>query len=255
MYAKAYSEGIEGKIDVALDAIRYLGRKMDRALVALAYLATGEKTPCPKLVWMVPQKRIGIAGPGFNGLKNTFKDAFFLETAVYFVCEDTHRIGHDEPMIMNFGRKYTQHLLPLLRLSLVALRVAGAVASGLPFPVPNVDWPDRLNFFEDLFVNVDDATKDTLADMERWVQDIADRGHSDQAPDRVARFKKLVGGSYEMLSQKALKEEHSAKWRHSMTPRIAYGDVTNDDDRMDSPTADGQRQCKIKWVRQLAFEV
>jgi hypothetical protein len=83
MYAKVYSERIEGRIDVALDAIRYLGRKMDRALVALAYLATGEKTPCPKLVWMVPQKR--TAGAGLKVLKETFKDAFFQETAVYFV--------------------------------------------------------------------------------------------------------------------------------------------------------------------------
>jgi hypothetical protein len=246
MYAKAYSERIEGRIDVALDAIRYLGRKMDRALVAQAYLATGEKTPCPKLVWMVPQKR--IAGAGLKGLKETFKDGFFQETAVYFVCEDTHLIGHEEPMIMNFGRKYVQHLLPLLRLSLVTLRVAGAIAAGLPFPIPNVDWPDRLKYFEGLFASVDDATMDKLADMERWVQDIADRGHSDQAPDRVARFKALVGGSYEMLSQKALKEEHSAKWRHSMTPRIAYGDVANDDDRMESSAAGDRMHCKIKWV-------
>jgi hypothetical protein len=109
--------------------------------------------------------------------------------------------------------------------------------------------------FEGLFANVDDATKEKLADMERWVQDIVDRGHSDQAPDRVAQFKALVGGSYAMLSQKGLKEENRVKWRHSMTPRIAYADVANDDDddralavMVDGSAAGGRRQCKIKWV-------
>jgi hypothetical protein len=183
----------------------WAGRR-DRALVAQAYLANGEETLCPKLVWRVPQKR--IAGAGMKGFKETFKDAFFQETAVYFVCEDTHRIGHDDPLIMNFGRKWAQHLLPLLRLSLVTLRVVGVVTTGLPFPVPNVDWPDRVEYFEGLFASVDDVTKKKLADMERWVQDIADWGQSNQAPDRVARFKALVSGSDAMLSQKALKEEN-----------------------------------------------
>jgi len=39
---------------------------------------------------------------------------------------------------MNFGRKWVKHLLPLVKLSLITLRMTGAITSGLPFPFPDV---------------------------------------------------------------------------------------------------------------------
>ena len=73
---------------------------------ALAHLATHKEIRCPKLVWIVPQKRI-VLGERKEKMKARFKDAFFQETAaVYFLCEKTHAIGHKDPLIMYFDRKW-----------------------------------------------------------------------------------------------------------------------------------------------------
>ena len=78
---------LEGKMDVAIEGMRYLQTNSDRALLALAHLATGELTPCPKLVWIVPQERMVHSGTTAM-MKDLFKDAFYQETAVYFFCEE-----------------------------------------------------------------------------------------------------------------------------------------------------------------------
>jgi hypothetical protein len=230
MLEKIYeiAKRLDGKFDVALEDIRHLQTASDRALVALAYLATGEQTPCPKLVWIIPQKRIKTKRMDF------FKDAFFQETAVYFLCEKTFEKGHEAPIIMNFGRDWVKHLLPLVKLSLLTLKLAGAVTTGLPFPIPGLGQWDQFQLLEDVLKH-EDSIRETLEDMDVWLHEIVEKGESLMEGPRVARFKALIGSSYEMLSQKALKEENLPKWRKSMTTELVYDDHG--------------KECKIKWVK------
>ena len=51
---------------------------------------------------------------------------------------------------MNFGRQWVKNLLPLVKLSLVTLQLAGVVTSGLPFPIPGVGQLEQFKYLEDL---------------------------------------------------------------------------------------------------------
>jgi hypothetical protein len=231
---------MEAKIDVTQDGIRDLRRASDRALLALAYLATGERTPCPKLVWIVPKKRIRWLG--IKGTKDRFKDAFYQEAAVYFLCENTYLKGHKDPIIINVGREWVKNLLPLVKLSLLTLKMAGAVTS-LPFPIPGLNQLKQFQYMEDLIDGVlkqEDSSimRETLEDMEAWFRDTVEKGESIlMEGDRLARIKTLTEGSYEMLSQQALQGKNMPKWQYGITSQIVFED---------DPTG---KKCQIKWVK------
>ncbi len=231
-----FSDRLEDKIDISLEGIQYMAKDTNRALVAFAHLVTGEQTPCPKLVWFVPQKRT-VRG-GTKGLK----DAFFRETAVYFLCENSYVNAHDDPILMNFGRKGVKYLLPLMKLSLLTLKMEGARTLGLPFPLPDLlKLSEQIQYLEDLIREVlfEDETlqsmQQTLQAMEVWFYDIVEKGESRMDGKRVAGIKKLISSSYAMLSPKALKEQNVSKWKPYMTTQIEYDDKGN--------------ACKIKWVK------
>ena len=77
--------------------------------------------------------------------------------------------------------------------------------------------------------------RETLEDMETWVRDIVEKGESLMDGNRVARIKTLIGNSYKIVSEKALKDENLQKWRNSMTTQVVYND--------------NGKKCKIKWVK------
>ena len=172
-------------------------------------------------------------------MKDHFKDAFFQETAVYFLCENTYSKGHKDPIIMNFHRKWIKHLLPLVKISLLTLKLAVAETPDLPFPILGVGRPEQYQYVEDLIseesMQFSHETQNTLQDMETWFLEIVDKGESMMAGSQVARIKKLIRSSYEMLSQKALQEENLPKWKPNMTTQIGYDDNGN--------------KCKIKWIK------
>ena len=237
MYPKdKFLNRLDDKIDVALEGLQYLNKNAHRALVAFAHLVAGVQTPCPKLVWIVPQKRT-VRG-GSKGMK----DAFFRETAVYFFCENTYTKGHDDALKMNFGRKWVKHLLPLMKLSLLTLKMTGAGTLGLPFLLPEVvKSSEQFEYLEDLIrgILLEDESlqsmQETLQDMEAWFYDIVKMGISRMEIERVARIKRLMSTSYEMLSQTALNETNLPKWQTSMKTEIMYDGIG--------------RKCKIKWIK------
>ena len=206
--------------------------KSDRALVALDFLAADEESPCPKLIWLVPQQRIKRRST--RKMKDLFKDAFFQEIALYFLCENTYTIGHKDPIILNFGRYGAMHLLPLVKLFSLTLKMAGADSLDLPFPFPRTGQSEHLQFFEELFIGVEEI-HESLRDMEQWVNDIVKEGESVMEESRVARIKGLVSRAYGMINQMALQEENLRKWQTSMTAEVMYDD--------------NGEMCQIKWVK------
>jgi len=108
---------------------------------------------------------------------------------------------------MNFGRKWVKHLLPLVKLSLITLRMTGAITSGLPLPFPDViPSSEQFEFLEDFVTKAitEDSVQsmqETLLDMETWVGEIVDKGESMMEGSRLARVKELIGSSYSMTTQ------------------------------------------------------
>ena len=64
--------------------------------------------------------------------------------------------------------------------------------------------------------------RETLEDMETWVRDIVEKGESLMDGNRVARIKTLIGNSYKIVSEKALKDENLQKWRNSTNIAIPF---------------------------------
>jgi hypothetical protein len=166
-------------------------------------------------------------------MKDQFKNAFFQETTIYFLCEDTFSIGHKDPIIMNFCGNWAKDLLPLVKLSILTLKMAEAETSGLPFPIPGVGQLERFQYFDDLVIG--DEVKETLWDMEQWFGDIVNNGKSMMEGHKVARIRRLVSSAYVMLSQIALQEENLQKWQTSMITDVIYDD--------------NEQMCHIKWVK------
>ena len=140
---------------------------------------------------------------------------------------------------MNFGRKWVQHLLPLMKLSLLTLKMTGAGTFDLPFPLPEV--VKQCDYLEDLIREIlseDESLQsmqETLQDMEAWFYDIVKMGISRMEIERVAQIIRLMSTSYEMLSQTALNETNLTKWQTSMKTEIMYDGIG--------------RKCKIKWIK------
>jgi len=121
------------------------------------------------------------------------------------------------------------------------LKVAGVALTGLPFPVPGVTTlSTQFQYFEDMISSV--VTEESLQslqgqlkDMETWFSHIVENGDSMMEGSRLANIKRLVGDSYTMLSEKALKEENVSKWSNSMEARMVFDN--------------NGKKCKIKWVK------
>ena len=99
---------------------------------------------------------------------------------VFFISEDDHCLGHSEPMIMHWPKQWVKDLLPVWKLSVLSVALAG-IAVNLPMPVPNI------NGLDDCFTTVSDLcqeavgteteTAQLLNDLEVLYKDVVVKGN------------------------------------------------------------------------------
>lgn len=222
---------IEANIGVTLDAIRSIQNQLDRSLAALAFLATGETIPCPKLVWVEASEK-NKANLRDIATK-PFQQAFQKEIDVYFLCEEDCVIAHPSPMTMHVNKNCVKYLIPIIKVSIIALKVAG-LSQGIVVPLPDLE--DQSAFLNDVLINelTDRRMKELLDDAEKMYSNLINGFDLDIGSERVNVVRKLIGESYSELSKRALKEKHYKKWNPYMDPVW---------------TSDRGGASKPKWVR------
>ena len=214
--AKIYDgvENIERSIGLVANDIRNLHGKMDKSLAGLSFLVKGEQMPCPNVIW------IGKIAPRSNNsrsLKTWFQNLVEDEVEVYFLSEDDYSLGHTQPMKMHFKRQCVKEILPVIKVSVLAVKFAG-VLSGLPLPLPGSGDLERyLDSVNDLCANVieDSDMGSLLEDLETWYEGmVAGDGSVALHPNRIRSIQKLVGDAYVEFSKRALKPKHALCWQH-----------------------------------------
>jgi hypothetical protein len=224
---EALMKQIEESIGGTLDAIQGLQSNLDRSLVLLAFLAKGETIPCPKLVWI-------DASSLQKAVESPLDDADPKAIDLYFLCEDDCTQSHPEPMTIQATKDCLKRLIPIIKVSLVALKLAGD-SRGVLLPVPSIkDLDEQLCFLSKVIGHLeDDEMEELLAIAETMYSTAEDDLNSNLGDDRVKEVRQLVGESYRELSKRALNELHCKKWKPYMDPL---------------PSLYADAQFRVKWV-------
>ena len=123
------------------------------------------------------------------------------------------------------------HLLPLVKVSLLTLSVAGAATLGHPFPIPNVDQWNQFQYLE--YLVSEEVEHETLLYIEQWFHDTKKKDGRSLDGKRVARVAKLMSSWNETLCQKASNAENWPKWWYpSMTAEVFSGNEGKKRDEM-----------------------
>mmetsp|Transcript_1063 Transcript_1063/g.2647 ORF Transcript_1063/g.2647 Transcript_1063/m.2647 type:complete len:534 (+) Transcript_1063:1-1602(+) len=204
-----------------LASLRMLGginNKLERSQAILSLLATGETIPCPRLLWLLPCER------DCSKITEFLRAPFKCKWKIFFVCEKSHRIANPHtPMEMWLCRQWIRNLAPLVKLSLIALRIAGCM-SGFP-PLPGFkDLNLVIPEYEEMLVNVvkDENLQDIATEMkdvgvfEEMERFVDKQGTEGLSAERVACVRRLTGQSYRRFSEQARQRENLSCWEPYM---------------------------------------
>jgi len=206
--------------------IQSLGNTIQDARDLMSFLATGQTLPCPKLVWMVPGK--------LNGFKKMLKP-IKSKWKVFFICEKNFCLANpDTPLELELTRQCIRRLAPVLKVSLIALGIAGSIAirilTGLPMPSDFISCDDTIKKYEDMLLEVmaDESMEAICKNMEEsGVFAEMDKlfGSEEERKDLVRKklihMRQLTGKSYEYFSEKA--REHKDRWEPLMKIEVIRG--------------------------------
>jgi Ran GTPase-activating protein (RanGAP) involved in mRNA processing and transport len=184
-------------------------------LAALTVLLRGDTKPCPRLIWIeydIPKNQRGM----IEKVKRLLKGTVAKEVAVYFVCERSRSLGHEDPIIIDVPREWVKNLLPLMKLALLAVKVASALGY-TPLSVPTGE-----NFFttlvNDFLGEHQDHIIETLESMEQMLDDF--NGAPVEQDARYVSFNQLLDDAYRRFSVLALEPKNKKKWIDYMSPQF-----------------------------------
>lgn len=183
--------------------------------------------PCPSIIWI---GKLGPRSMNSLSLKAWFQKLTEDEVDVYFLSEDDYSLGHTQPMKMHFKKQWVKEILPVIKVSVLAVKLAG-VLGGLPLPLPGLsDLNQYFDSVNELCSNAigDSDVESLLEDLETWYKDVvAGDGSVSLHPDRIQSIQKLVGDSYIEFSKRALKPKHEECWRSHMEVKILDRELEN----------------------------
>jgi hypothetical protein len=199
---------------IVMSSLQDIKGRVQRALGAMAFLASNDVKKCPSLVWMVPTNTDGSA-PGHTAtdLISWKKAAVTRKYNLSFICQHTFTAVHP-PIEIEVARDWVVQVAPLLRLGLFLLKTA-AMPNGLPFPITDLPQLEQLSVMKD-FVNsfLNSAAKQLLNSCEATftVNTQGTIPHTD-----ISQVRSLTGPAYDMISEKVNTPKRS-HWKELMKP-------------------------------------
>lgn len=191
----------------------------DRILRGLTHYIAGTKEVCPR--WIVidfPEKKRHR-----KGVKSFFRSFSKTEAHLYLVCQHS-REKLDRPVVLEVTRKWVQQIAPALKFTLIAVKLACAVAGvTLGSILPSADYADQSEFYSELLTDIGESSVfdslqkriDTMAGNGDALNRDALDGATAQTYMGDGQLAKLTESSYKILSEKLLKEKRSW-WKDHM---------------------------------------
>mmetsp|Transcript_4055 Transcript_4055/g.9212 ORF Transcript_4055/g.9212 Transcript_4055/m.9212 type:complete len:500 (+) Transcript_4055:1424-2923(+) len=196
--------------------LKSLENKAERAEVFFKFLAAGESILCPKLIWMVPNP----TGEQPD-LASFFKKPFKCNRKIFFVCERSYCLANPEtPIEMALDRRWLKRVAPLLKASVVLLKVVGtstniplfnSIADAISSYTDNVMEDPELESITDIMDELG-----VFKAIENFVDDGKDSDGSSLADEDVAMIERLAGESHRFLAEEAQKPPNLLKWARFM---------------------------------------
>jgi len=194
-----------------LKQITRVASQLSRTTQALANLTAGVDAKCPRIVYIVPlnEKR----EPIWKWPKNLIK----TEVQIFFVCQHSFDVVTETCITTKVTKQWVTCIAPAIKCAMSLLRAAvsaGLVTTGIHFPIESME-----KFVLDMIV--DPLTKELIARTEEFLTGIsATQNNSILELDRK-KLTEIVGASYEVISQKAQKDQHS-EWKNHLVPVLDH---------------------------------
>jgi len=197
-----------------METLRTVEDGVARAQGVLNFLATGDSIPCPKLVWLVPCET------DCNTLISLLKIPVMSSWKLFFVCEKSYKLANpDSPIKLELHRQWLRNFAPILKASLVALEIAGAV-KGLTVPPTFRKTTDEFmrRYDSMLTVVMNEQSLKAVTDPANESQAYKAIGTLTETKNwkNVAQMKLLTGESYRFFSEIVNEPERRKKWEPLM---------------------------------------
>jgi hypothetical protein len=197
---------------ILISSLKDIKSSVQRALGAMAYLASNDIKKCPSLLWMVPTKG---SAPGHTATdwKSWVKRSVKRKYLLYFICQHTFTVV-EPPMEIEVARSWVAQVAPVLKFGLFLLKTA-ATTNGLPFPIdlPPLKQLSVMKEFVDSFLDAADQRLLNSCDAAITEGTVPDK--------EISEVRSLTGPAYDMISEKVNKPKRS-QWKESMTPVINH---------------------------------
>jgi hypothetical protein len=210
-------QDIKGDTQDIKGGIQDINGRFQRALGAMAFLASNDVKKCPSLVLMVPTKWSATGQTcTAEGLKHWVKGSVKRKYLLYFICQHTSEVV-EPPMEIEVARSWVVQVAPVLKLGLFLLKSA-ATTYGVPFPIPDLpglalaQQLSVMNKFVDSLL--EDSAKELLDSCDASINANTRGTISDTDFSQV---RSLTGPAYDMISEKVNKPKRSY-WKNLMTP-------------------------------------
>jgi len=208
-----WSKLLQGQKEI-LEQVTCVNSQLSKMTQALANLTAGVDAKCPRIVYIVPSKKQGNTT---SNLMTWPRNWTKTEVQIFFVCQHSFDVVTETCITTKVTKQWVTCIAPAIKCAMSLLRAAvsaGLVTTGIHFPIESME-----KFFLDMIV--DPLTKELIARTEEFLTGIsATQNNSILELDRK-KLTEIVGASYEVISQKAQKDQHS-EWKNHLVPVLDH---------------------------------
>jgi len=193
------------------EILKKISHQESRMTKALAIFAAGVKEVCPRIVYIVPSSNKGA--PIWMWPRSMVK----TEVQIFFVCQHSFNVVTEACITTKVTKQWVTSVAPAIKCAIFLLKVAAAaskVTTGLHGPIESIE-----KFVMDMIS--DPLTKELIARTDELLLGRSATQHTPILELDREKLTEIVGASYEVISQKAQKDQHS-EWKNHLVPVLDH---------------------------------
>ena len=200
---------LENAIKAMSYDVGFIRGAVSKLVKGIANQTASTTAPCPRVVWLTP---VGFNPSGKADIKSWFRSHFKNKIHIELICQHSFT-KLSKPIVLEVTKKWVLKVLPAIKLGIILLKMAASYSG---FPLLNALNDEEL--FVNELISLDsslEAANEKLDELERNAAAASWTNQYQQ--DSSSKFLKLVGPSYDMLSEKLLKGDQTW-WTKELRP-------------------------------------